>query len=171
LLKQFGTTPFKGQGRNETFSRILHCDVQFGEQPAPYKSHVSNNCKSLIRKLLHKDEHKRLGCRAGASDIKQNPFFKSINFALLRHCTPPITPLVQKPNGIDALNFRKMPPENVSFDLETDDVMITLKADKSNPFEKFNSSKSILNCMQYIKLTVKLVTLYHDGDSDSDLED
>lgn len=137
----FGTTPFKGQGRNETFSRILHCEAQFGEQPAPYKSNVSNNCKNLIRKLLHKDEHKRLGCRAGASDIKQHAFFKSINFALLRHCTPPITPLVQKPNGIDALNFRKMPPENVSFDLETDDVMITLKADKSNPFEKFNSSK------------------------------
>ncbi|KAI7880284.1 kinase-like domain-containing protein [Mucor mucedo] len=147
----FGTTPFKGSGRNETFSRILHCDVQFGEQPAPYKSHVSNNGKNLIRKLLHKDETKRLGSRAGASDIKAHAFFKSINFALLRHCTPPITPLVQKPNGIDALNFRKMPPENTSFDLESDDVMVTLKADKSNPFEKFNS-----------------ITLYHDGDSDSD---
>ncbi|CAO3654720.1 unnamed protein product [Mucor hiemalis] len=150
----FGTTPFKGTGRNETFSRILHCDVQFGEQPSPYKSHISSNCKSLIRKLLHKDENKRLGCLAGASDIKAHPFFKSINFALLRHCTPPITPLIQKPNGIDALNFRKMPPESLSFDLETDDVMVTLKSDNANPFEKFNS-----------------ITLYHDGDSDSDIED
>ncbi|KAI8082264.1 kinase-like domain-containing protein [Thamnidium elegans] len=150
----FGTTPFKGSGRNETFSRILHCEVQFGEQPSPYKSHISNNGKNLIRKLLHKDEVKRLGCRAGASDIKAHPFFKSINFALLRHCTPPITPLVQKSNGIDALNFRKMPPESLSFDLESDDVMVTLKSDKTNPFEKFNS-----------------ITLYHDGDSDSDLED
>ncbi|KAI9345076.1 kinase-like domain-containing protein [Pilaira anomala] len=150
----FGTTPFKGTGRNETFSRILHCEVQFGEQPSPYKSNISSNGKNLIRKLLHKDELKRLGCRAGASDIKAHPFFKSINFALLRHCTPPITPLVQKPNGIDALNFRKMPPESLSFDLESDDVMVTLKADKTNPFEKFNS-----------------ITLYHDGDSDSDLED
>jgi protein-serine/threonine kinase len=96
-----------------------------------------------MRKLLHKDEHKRLGCRAGASDVKAHPFFKSINFALLRHCTPPITPLVQKPNGIDALNFRKMPPESLSFDLESDDVLVTLKADKANPFEKFNSSKSL----------------------------
>lgn len=151
----YGTTPFKGTGRNETFSRILHCDAQFGEQPAPYKSHLSSSGKSLIRKLLHKDENKRLGCRAGASDIKAHPFFKSINFALLRHCSPPITPLIQKPNGIDALNFRKMPPENLSFDLETDDVLVSLKSDKTNPFEKFNS-----------------ITLYHDGDSDSDdLED
>lgn len=93
---------------------------------------------------MHKDEHKRLGCRAGATDIKAHPFFKPINFALLRHCSPPITPLVQKPNGIDALNFRKMPPESLSFDLETDDVMVTLKADHANPFEKFNSSKFII---------------------------
>ncbi|KAI8978105.1 kinase-like domain-containing protein [Pilobolus umbonatus] len=147
----FGTTPFKGAGRNETFTRILHCDVQFHEQPAPYKSHISNTGKNLIRKLLHKEENKRLGSRAGASDIKAHPFFKNINFALLRHCTPPITPLIQKPNGIDALNFRKMPPESVSLDLESDDVLVTLRSDKSNPFEKFNS-----------------ITLYHEGDSDSE---
>ncbi|KAI8886586.1 Pkinase-domain-containing protein [Backusella circina FSU 941] len=150
----FGTTPFKGTGRNETFSRVLHCDVQFLEQPAPYKTHVSSHCKSLIRKLLHKDESKRLGSNAGASDIKAHPFFKSINFALLRHRTPPILPLLEKPNGMDALNFRKMPPEAMSFDLESDHIMVSLKSDKSNPFEKFNS-----------------ITLYHDGDSDSELDD
>jgi protein-serine/threonine kinase len=137
----FCKKPFKGTGRNETFSRVLHCDVQFLEQPAPYKTHVSNNCKSLIRKLLHKDESKRLGSNAGASDIKAHPFFKSINFALLRHRTPPILPLLEKPNGIDALNFRKMPPETMSFDLESDHIMVSLKSDKSNPFEKFNSSR------------------------------
>ncbi|KAI8367930.1 kinase-like domain-containing protein [Choanephora cucurbitarum] len=146
----FGTTPFKGSGRNETFSRVLHCDVQFGEQPAPYKTTISSNGKNLIRKLLHKDEHKRLGSKAGASDVKSHPFFKNINFALLRHSTPPITPLVQKPNGIDALNFRKMTPESMSLDLESDHVLVSLKEDE-NPFEKFNS-----------------ITLYHEGDSDSD---
>ncbi|KAI8367785.1 kinase-like domain-containing protein [Blakeslea trispora] len=145
----FGTTPFKGSGRNETFSRVLHCDVQFGEQPAPYKTTISSQGKNLIRKLLHKDEHKRLGSKAGASDIKSHPFFKNINFALLRHCTPPITPLVQKPNGIDALNFRKMTPESMSLDLESDHVLVL--TEDENPFEKFNS-----------------ITLYHEGDSDSD---
>ncbi|KAG1446252.1 hypothetical protein G6F56_009633 [Rhizopus delemar] len=109
----FGTTPFKGPGRNDTFSRVLHCDIQFCEQPSPYKTHISNQAKDLIRKLLHKEENKRLGSKAGASDIKSHPFFKNINFALLRHCTPPIKPLVEKPNGIDAINFRKMPPEKV----------------------------------------------------------
>ena len=92
-----------------------------------------------------------MGSRAGASDVKAHPFFKNINFALLRHCVPPIVPLLQKPNGIDAINFRKMPPESMSLDLDTDNVMITFRNGKndnitsssssSNPFDKFNSSK------------------------------
>ncbi|KAI9497632.1 kinase-like domain-containing protein [Zychaea mexicana] len=152
----YGTTPFKGNNRNETFSRILHFHPMFGEQPAPYKTNLSSNCKNLIHKLLHKDEHKRLGSRAGASDVKAHPFFKNINFALLRHSVPPIVPLMQKPNGIDAINFRKMPPESMSLDLEADTVMITFRDGNSsanNPFDKFNS-----------------ITVYHDGDSDSELD-
>ncbi|EIE84983.1 hypothetical protein RO3G_09693 [Rhizopus delemar RA 99-880] len=53
---------------------------------------VSNQCKSLIRQLLIKREAKRLGSKAGASEVKSHPFFKSIKFALLRHMTPPIVP-------------------------------------------------------------------------------
>ncbi|KAI8374696.1 kinase-like domain-containing protein [Radiomyces spectabilis] len=146
----YGTTPFKGNHRNETFSRILHCDVTFGDQPFPYECHLSNSCKNLIRKLLHKDEHRRLGSRAGATDIKHHPFFKDLNFALLRHCVPPIIPLMQQSNGIDAINFRHMPPDSISLDLESDNMV---NSHHINPFEKFNS-----------------ITLYHDGDTDQDIE-
>ncbi|KAI8058666.1 kinase-like domain-containing protein [Gilbertella persicaria] len=149
----FGTTPFKGNGRNETFSNILHTDIRFPHQPAPYNGNVSSNTKNLIRKLLHKDENQRLGSRAGAADVKQHPFFKTINFALLRNMTPPIVPIVHKPNGIDAVNFRKM-QESVSLDLEADGLKIISTMEKSNPFEKFDS-----------------ITLYHMGDSDSELDD
>jgi protein-serine/threonine kinase len=150
----FGTTPFKGSNRNETFAQILNWDPYFGPQPKPHQTHISSNCKNLIKKLLHKDENKRLGSRAGASDVKSHPLFKNTNFALLRHCTPPIVPLVQKPNGIDALNFRRMPKDKHSFDLESDDIVVTLDDKSNNPFEKFSS-----------------ITLYHDGDSDTDDED
>ncbi|CAO3588176.1 unnamed protein product [Absidia cylindrospora] len=170
----YGTTPFKGSNRSETFGRVLHYDPKFSHQPAPYQQHTpSSTCKGLIRRLLHKDEGRRLGSRAGASDIKAHPFFKSVNFALLRHESPPIVPLVQLPNGIDALNFRKMPPESCSLDLETD---INVNSPRSiypsstshddddnkvkdvsgindNPFEKFNS-----------------MTLYHEGDSDPEFD-
>ena len=76
---------------------------------------VSNQCKAIIRKLLHKDESKRLGAHAGASEVKSHAFFKSINFALLRNMTPPIIPTKSK--AIDAVHFRNMKESN-SFDLE-----------------------------------------------------
>ncbi|CDH61075.1 serine threonine protein kinase (nrc-2) [Lichtheimia corymbifera JMRC:FSU:9682] len=146
----YGTTPFKGGNRNETFASVLHHDVQFPPQPSPYHKNVlSNNCKNVIRRLLHKDEHRRLGSCGGASDVKSHPFFKTLNFALLRNLQPPIVPRVQEPNGIDAINFRKMPPESMSLDLESDSII----ANGNSLFEKFHS-----------------ITLYHEGDSDSEFE-
>lgn len=53
---------------------------------------VSYHCKSLIKQLLAKQENRRLGSKAGASEVKAHPFFKPIKFALLRHMTPPIIP-------------------------------------------------------------------------------
>lgn len=94
----------------------------------------------MIRSLLQKDENIRLGSRAGAADIKQHSFFKNTNFALLRNMTPPIQPAVKKPNGIDAINFRKM-QESMSLDLEIDGLKVMQTIEKSNPFEKFDSCK------------------------------
>ncbi|KAI9286057.1 Pkinase-domain-containing protein [Umbelopsis sp. AD052] len=153
----YGTTPFKGTNRNETFSKILKLEVEFPACPPPNHNHTaSNTCRSLVRKLLHKDEHKRLGCRAGAADVKQQAWFKPINWALLRHCEPPIIPIIKQPNGIDAVNFRKM-AESLSFDLDKDNAIKTAPIpinpsdNDKNPFEKFSS-----------------VTLYHEGDSDTE---
>lgn len=87
---------------------------------------------------MHKDEDKRLGSKSGACEIKTHAFFKNINFALIRNCTPPIKPLIQRPDGIDAVNFRKMPQEKSSIDLESDDLLVAIKSD---PFEEFHSSK------------------------------
>jgi protein-serine/threonine kinase len=48
-------------------------------------------CKSAIRKLLIKDEHKRLGSNSGASEVKQHKWFATVNWGLLRHMTPPVS--------------------------------------------------------------------------------
>jgi protein-serine/threonine kinase len=64
-------------------------------------------CKGLIKKLLIKDESKRLGSRAGASDIKAHPFFRTTQWALLRNAKPPIVPH-QGRSGIDTINFRNV---------------------------------------------------------------
>ncbi|KAL9059013.1 MAG: hypothetical protein Q9162_001401 [Coniocarpon cinnabarinum] len=146
----FGTTPFKGKNRNATFSNILRDDVPFPDgNGAPQ---ISNLCKSLIRKLLIKDELRRLGSRAGASDVKSHPFFRTTSWALLRHSKPPMVPHGGK--GIDAANFRNM-KESHSVDLSAsrlkgvplDSGLATPGGEINDPFEEFNS-----------------VTLVHDGE-------
>ncbi|ORY85608.1 hypothetical protein BCR37DRAFT_391377 [Protomyces lactucae-debilis] len=108
----FSTTPFKGKNRNMTFAKILKNDVPFPESPLGHQ--VSSNCKNAVKRLLIKDEHKRLGSKAGASEIKTQPFFRNIQWALLRHTKPPIIP--QPGKGIEATNFRAM-KESMSIDI------------------------------------------------------
>jgi protein-serine/threonine kinase len=85
----YGCTPFKGSNRHATFSNVLRNEVSFPDSQA-----TTTMCKSVIKKLLCKDEHKRLGSGSGASEVKQHRWFASINFALLRHLPPPIVPTV-----------------------------------------------------------------------------
>ncbi|EPB88109.1 AGC/RSK/RSK-UNCLASSIFIED protein kinase [Mucor circinelloides 1006PhL] len=154
----YGTTPFKGSNRNETFYHIMNSDISF---PPPHKKQpqaVSNTCKNLIRRLLDKQESKRLGSKAGASEVKAHPFFKSLKFALLRHMTPPIVPGV---TTTASTAFYRPPPhlnqKSTSLDLDADEaISITANChfqslNVQDPFAKFNS-----------------VTLYHEGDSDSE---
>ncbi|KAF2145811.1 uncharacterized protein K452DRAFT_220793 [Aplosporella prunicola CBS 121167] len=147
----YGTTPFKGKNRNATFANILRDEVPFPESSnAPQ---ISNLCKSLIRKLLIKDELKRLGSRAGASDVKAHPFFRTTQWALLRHMKPPMIP--NQGTGIDTINFRNV-KESQSVDIGASKVkgvpldsgLQTPGTEPVNdPFEEFNS-----------------VTLHHEGD-------
>ncbi|CAO1613611.1 unnamed protein product [Parajaminaea phylloscopi] len=97
----FATTPFKGSSRNATFSNVLRNEVTF-----PETTPISSMGKSLIRKLLIKDELKRMGSNSGASEVKQHKWFAPISWGLLRNLTPPIVPAYS--NGLDAINFRNV---------------------------------------------------------------
>ncbi|KAF5975194.1 AGC RSK RSK-unclassified kinase [Fusarium coicis] len=151
----YGTTPFKGKNRNATFANILREDIPFPDHTGAPQ--ISNLCKSLIRKLLIKDENRRLGARAGASDIKAHPFFRTTQWALIRHQKPPIVPHAGR--GVDTVNFRNV-KESESVDLSgsramnltgvpLDSGLATPGGEIADPFLEFNS-----------------VTLHHDGDDD-----
>ncbi|KAJ9123797.1 hypothetical protein QFC24_003573 [Naganishia onofrii] len=121
--QKFATTPFKGANRVATFANVLKHDVTFPDSP-----HVTSQCKSLVRKLLIKDEHKRLGSASGASEVKLHKWFAPINWGLLRHQTPPICP--QASNGIDTVNFRTM---RDSKSLDFDKHETTLQGQAGSP--------------------------------------
>ncbi|KAK4046268.1 serine/threonine protein kinase, AGC [Microbotryomycetes sp. JL201] len=107
----YGCTPFKGSNRHATFSNVLRNEVPFPDHPA-----TTTVCKSIIKRLLCKDEHKRLGSQSGASEVKQHRWFSNINFALLRHLEPPIKPAAS--GAGDSIHYRSM-RESKSLDLET----------------------------------------------------
>lgn len=82
-----GKTPFKGNGNRETLFNVVGHPLKF-----PEGSNISFAAKDLIRGLLVKDPQKRLGYKRGASEIKQHPFFESVNWALIRSNQPPQIP-------------------------------------------------------------------------------
>lgn len=178
----YGTTPFKGKTRNATFANILRDEPLFPEnsgapQISKYVSYINSSlqflkftfvpslCRSLIRKLLIKDELRRIGSRAGASDVKTHPFFRATQWALLRHMKPPMIP--QQGRATDAVNFSQVKESVSSIEMgmgrRTLDMVgvgeikvtpledgILMPGNKiADPFEYFNS-----------------VTLQHDGEGD-----
>lgn len=91
----YATTPFKGSSRNGTFYNVLNRDVGFPDHSSMLGQatpDLSAGGKSLIKKLLIKDETTRLGSVTGASEVKEHRWFATINWGLLRNRQPPIIP-------------------------------------------------------------------------------
>ncbi|KAI3716526.1 hypothetical protein L1987_67461 [Smallanthus sonchifolius] len=81
----YGTTPFRGKTRKDTFGRILMMPVKFTGKPTPLTD--------LITKLLDKDPTRRLGYERGACEIQEHPFFSGLQWDLLTEVErPPVIP-------------------------------------------------------------------------------
>lgn len=126
----YGTTPFKGRDRKATFSNILKREVRFAEAHS-----VSSPCKGLIKKLLIKDETKRLGSKTGASDIKSHAFFKNTQWALLRNQKPPMIPVLTRTKKSE----KRTQHDNIKSDELASDKVIHSEIEKQDPFANFSS--------------------------------
>lgn len=130
-----GTTPFKGNFTDETFSNIVHEQLKW-----PDDINVSAECKNLVKKLLRREADKRLGAENGASEIKRSKWFKDINFALIRNETPPIIPKIRDPK--DLSQYRRMPDEDERTARATDSKSYTEDSNPENPFVNFNMRRN-----------------------------
>ncbi|KAJ6808596.1 serine/threonine-protein kinase D6PKL1-like [Iris pallida] len=83
----FGRTPFKGAGNRATLFNVVGEPLKFPEVPT-----VSFAARDLIRGLLVKEPQQRLAYRRGATEVKQHPFFNTVNWALIRCTSPPEVP-------------------------------------------------------------------------------
>ncbi|MCO5602472.1 hypothetical protein L7F22_056604 [Adiantum nelumboides] len=98
----YGKTPFKGSCNEQTLLNIIKQQLRFPEWG---HVHVGDNAKSLIEGLLEKDPRKRVGSIKGATEIKQHPFFRGVNWALIRSTQPP-----QIPNSFRSFSTRSRTP-------------------------------------------------------------
>ncbi|CCE65782.1 hypothetical protein TPHA_0M02080 [Tetrapisispora phaffii CBS 4417] len=124
----FGFTPFKGDNTNDTFCNILKDDVTF-----PNNNEISRNCKDLIKKLLTKNELKRLGSKTGAADVKRHPFFKKVQWSFLRNQDPPLIPVLSE----DGCDFSKLSTnKKKSKDISDAISLTTIDKQEKNMFEE-----------------------------------
>lgn len=90
----YGRTPFAGVSNEITLRNIVKKPLSFPTE-AP-NSMSEFHARDLISGLLNKDPTRRLGSKRGSADVKTHPFFKGMNFALIRSVSPPGVPGVRR---------------------------------------------------------------------------
>ncbi|GER53091.1 kinase family protein [Striga asiatica] len=112
----YGTTPFRGANRKETFYRII--------TKAPDLTGEATPLRDLIGKLLEKDPARRI---SDAEEIKGHEFFRGVDWAGITEMPrPPFIPEVTDVEGIDG---------NKKIDVESY-VKEVFKADDDGKIEK-----------------------------------
>ena len=147
----YGFTPFKGEDAKKTFANILKNDITF-----PNNNEVSRTCKDLVKKLLIKNETKRLGSKSGAADLKKHPFFKKVKWSFLRNQEPPLIPVLSD-SGYEfkslSDNYKKHNKENCK-EAEMDDKERAIFEERieyddevadDDPFHDFNSMSLMIS--------------------------
>jgi serum/glucocorticoid-regulated kinase 2 len=94
-----GLPPFYNQNLNVMYEKILHA-------PIPLPKYLSKEARSVFLGLLERDPRRRLGSsKLDASEIKEHPFFKPLDFERLarKELKPPYKPRVK--NELDVGNI------------------------------------------------------------------
>ncbi|CAD8143126.1 unnamed protein product [Paramecium octaurelia] len=95
LLYEFvtGLPPFYAEDKNIIYARLLKEQVEFPD-------YLSTDIKDLIRQLMVKDPHRRLGSRFGIDEIFSHKWFRDVDLVsfINKQVKPPYIPDLQKLN-------------------------------------------------------------------------
>ena len=97
----YGLPPFYDSNTNTMYRKILHDEIKFKASIA-----TSESAKAIVRKMLERNVGKRLGSKGGSVEIKNEPFFASLEMkrVMNKKYTPEFIPPRQR-NDADARNF------------------------------------------------------------------
>ncbi|XP_022867220.1 protein kinase PINOID-like isoform X2 [Olea europaea var. sylvestris] len=111
----YGRTPFAGVSNAATLRDIVKMPLTFptGAPCSVREMHA----RDLISQLLNKDPNRRLGSKRGAADVKTHPFFKDLNFALIRSVTPPSLPGILNQRTTTSIYEKNLRSQKTPFDI------------------------------------------------------
>ncbi|KAJ9128550.1 hypothetical protein P3X46_034888 [Hevea brasiliensis] len=107
----YGRTPFAAPSNEMTLRNILEKPLSFPTH-SPCSS-LELHARDLISGLLNRDPSTRLGSKRGSADVKTHPFFKGLNFALIRTVAPPEIPGLRRQR---TATFYHSKPKSTAFD-------------------------------------------------------
>ncbi|KAG0659972.1 rim15, signal transduction response regulator [Maudiozyma exigua] len=109
-----GYPPFHSTSPEAVFRNILACNIQWPlfDSPEEEDEFLSRDAKDLITKLLVLDPSKRLGVN-GAQEIKDHPYFKSIDWSKVYEEEPSFVPTVDNPENTEYFDPRGAILENL----------------------------------------------------------
>jgi serine/threonine protein kinase len=95
-----GLPPFYVENLEKMYELIKTAQVKF-----PKKVNISDDAKDLIKKLLMKKPSQRMGYKTGLTEIRQHPFFATVDFdgLLLKKIPAPFIPTIN--HSTDVSNF------------------------------------------------------------------
>ncbi|KAG2688854.1 hypothetical protein I3843_09G113200 [Carya illinoinensis] len=110
----YGRTPFAAPSNEATLRSIIKEPLSFPTS-TPSGS-LELHARDLISGLLNKDPVQRLGSKRGAADVKKHPFFKNLNFALIRSLPPPEIPQLRRMKTTPVCRARSDATQSTAFE-------------------------------------------------------
>ena len=95
-----GLPPFYVENLDKMYELIKNAPVRF-----PKRVNLKEETKDIIRKLLEKNPKERLGSQRGIEEIKEHPFFASIDFNLIEQKKIPAPFIPELNNNTDVQYF------------------------------------------------------------------
>ncbi|KAI0921773.1 hypothetical protein AcW2_006648 [Taiwanofungus camphoratus] len=121
-----GWSPFYAEDTQQMYKNICFGKIRFP------KGVINEEGKQFVKGLLNRNPKHRLGAQRDAEELKEHPFFKSIDWVALsrKQVTPPFKPSVESDESV--ANFD---PEFTSADVRDAGVDELMDLDEEDPSE------------------------------------
>ncbi|KAI0650333.1 Pkinase-domain-containing protein [Trametes meyenii] len=131
-----GWSPFYAEDTQQMYKNICFGKIRFP------KGVINEDGKQFVKGLLNRNPKHRLGAQRDAAELKEHPFFKTIDWDALakKQVTPPFKPVVESDESV--ANFD---PEFTSADVRLQAGLAEMDLDEEDPSPNWVALSSSVN--------------------------